>query len=96
LAAVALIVLVLHPESNIIVFHPPPRLKILEFGHLAVVLVGEEEIARDLALVEHEAPLLPVELDRQHLLPVFVVVQQSDDGNVVTAIFGLVRRTLKG
>ena len=93
LAAVALVILVLDPEAHIVLFHAASRLKVLKLGHLAIVLVREEEVARDLALVEHETALLPVELDREHLLPVLVVVQQADDGNVIAAIFRLVRGT---
>jgi len=90
LAAVALVVLVLHPEAHIAILHPSLGLKVLKLGHLPVILVGEEEAARDFALVDDEPALLPVQLDAQHLLPVLLGVQEPDDGHVVTAVLGLV------
>ncbi len=95
LTAVTLLVLVLDPEAHISVLHPSLGLKVLKLGHLTVVLVGEEEAARDLALVKHELALLPVQLDREHLLPVLLGVQQPDDGHIVAAVLGLVVGTLQ-
>ena len=94
LTAIALVVLVLDPEAHVALLHPPLRLEVLEFGHLAVILVGKEETARDPALVEGEPPLLPVQLDGEHLLPVLLAVQQPDDGDIVPAVLRLVVGTL--